>query len=420
MPRTVLQGANLLDGDSAPIAARTIVVEGDRITAISDDAAFHVRPDDDVIDVAGATVMPGMVQAHWHGPYDGLDFGCPPVGLEKPPGYLMLLAARHASMALDHGFTSVIGAAAGDAIDAQLASAIADGIVDGPRILACGRWLITTGDSNDLPEYWWWGITSKGSQRVCDGADEFRRAARQEIKEGAGIVKIFCDSGHALLYGSEFVSMTDEELDAVVEATHHRGKKVRAHVTATSHILKCIEIGVDLLDHADGIDARCVDALAAAGTSVCPSLYLTRAILDRITAEGRADEPFFRAMHAEHDNMCRMLPAADRAGVNLLVGDDWGTAMTPHGDYIKEMALYVNEVGIDALDVLRWATRNGAKAMGLGDELGTIAEGKLADLLVVGSDPSSDISVLADTENLLCIMKNGRFVKRTIRPTETS
>jgi imidazolonepropionase-like amidohydrolase len=214
--------------------------------------------------------------------------------------------------------------------------------------------------------------------------------------------------------------MTDDELDAVVEATHHRGKKVRAHVTATPYILKCIETGVDLLDHADRMDARCIDALAAAGTGVCPSLYLTRAILDRIAADRRADEPFFRAMQADYDNMCGMLPAAEGAGVNLLVGDDWGTAMTPHGDYIKEMELYVNEVGIDALDVVRWATRHGAEAMGLGDDLGTIAQGKLADLLVVDGDPSSDISVLADTDNLLCIMKDGLFVKRTIRPTEAS
>ena len=100
-------------------------------------------------------------------------FGDPP-GLNgpDPPGYLMLLAAKHALMALERAFTSVIGAATGEALDAQLKQAIADGVVEGPRIMACGRWLITTGDSNDLPDYWWWGITELGSQRYCDGADE--------------------------------------------------------------------------------------------------------------------------------------------------------------------------------------------------------------------------------------------------------
>jgi imidazolonepropionase-like amidohydrolase len=139
-------------------------------------------------------------------------------------------------MALEHGFTSVIGAAVGDAIDAQLKAAIADGVLEGPRIMASGRWLITTGDSNDLPEFWWWGITAPGSQIICDGADEFRKAVRREILEGAEIIKIFSDSGHALLYGSSFTSMTDGELHAVVETAHHRQKKVRSHTTAKSNI----------------------------------------------------------------------------------------------------------------------------------------------------------------------------------------
>jgi imidazolonepropionase-like amidohydrolase len=94
-----------------------------------------------------------------------------------------------------------------------------------------------------------------------------------------------------------------------------------------------------------------------------------------------------------------------------MVGDDWGTAMTPHGEYVREMQLYVDEVGIPALDVIRWATRHGAEAMGMGEELGTVAEGALADLLVVRGDPSADIGVLGDPENLVAIMKEGRFVK---------
>lgn len=412
MTRTRFEGGRVFDGDRTVELGKTVIVEEQRIVSVCDSASVVSKPDDRVVDTSGKTLMPGMVQAHWHGSYAGLDFSPPPVGLEKPPGYLMLLAAKHARMALERGFTSVIGAATGDALDAQLKAAIADDVVEGPRIMASGRWLITTGDSNDLPDFWWWKIASPGSQRICDGPDEFRKGARQEILEGAEIIKIFCDSGHALLYGSEFTSMTDTELHAVVEATKHRGKKIRAHVTAKQHILACVEAGVDVLDHADGMDAECIDAMVAADTHVCPSLQLTRAILDRLEGEGSGDDPLVSVLKRDFEHMCQVLPEAQAAGVKLMVGDDWGTEMTPHGDYFKEMELYVNEAGIKPIDVLRWATKHGAEAMGMGSDLGTIAEGKLADLVVVRGDPTSEIGTLAAPGAIVSVMKEGQFVTR--------
>jgi imidazolonepropionase-like amidohydrolase len=412
MARIALVNANLLDGENAAVSGMTIIVEGDRIVSVSDDAAAALGSDDQVISLDGRTVMPGMFQAHWHGSYKGLDFECVPVGLEKPPGYLMLLAATQAKLALDYGFTSVIGAATGDALDAQLKMAIADGVVEGPRIFASGRWLITTGDSNDLPEYYWWGITSPGGQRICDGPDEFRKGARQEIREGAEVVKIFNDSGHALLYGTQFLSMTSSELAAVVEATHHRGKKIRSHVTGKQAILDCIDAGVDILDHADQIDAECVDRIVESNSFVCPSLYLIKAILSvvRDQDDGTIDTPFFEVMQQDYDNMRNMLPYAAKAGAKFMLGDDWGTAMSPHGDYNEEMKLYV-ECGVDALTVLKWATQYPAESMGMGNELGTIAEGKIADLLVLQGDPSQDISLLGDRDKILAIMRDGKFHK---------
>jgi len=414
MSRVLFTGATLLDGEHPALPGRTVVVEGARIVAVDVDGAVTAGPDDEVLDLGGATLLPGMVQAHWHGSYAGLDFECPPVGLEQPPGYLMLLAAKQARLALQRGFTSVIGAAVGDALDAQLKAAIADGIVEGPRIMAGGRWLITTGDSNDLPEYWWWRIAAKGSQRICDGGDEFRKAVRQEIKEGAEIIKIFADSGHALLYGSEFISMSDAELQAAVEATHDRGKKIRCHVTAKAEILRCVRAGVDVLDHVDQLDTECIEAIVEAGVYVCPSLYLPKALLATVTAQGagQENEPFFQVMRRDYDHMCAILPEAVAAGMKLMVGDDWGTAMTPHGDYVREFELYVDDAGIAPLEVLRWATVHGAECMGLGDDLGTIAAGKLADLIVVEGDPSADISVLGAPDNPTIVMKDGNFVHR--------
>lgn len=412
MTRLLFKGANLLDGENAAIAGASVLVDGDRIVKVGLDAQLANEEVDVTRDLHGATLMPGMTQAHWHGSYDGIDFTPPPVGIEKPAGYLMLIAQKHAEMALQRGYTSLIGAAVGDALDAQLKSAIADGVLTGPRIMACGRWLITTGDCNDDPNFWWWGITNMGAQRICDGPIEFRKGVRQEIKEGADVIKIFADGGHALLYGKGHNSMARDELDAVVLAAHDRGKKVRSHVDTKAGVLMSIEAGVDLLDHADEMDEECIDAIVAAGTYVCPSMYFPKAVLERLRADGNGQDQLPMALGIQQDlqSMSAVLPYAAKKGAKFMIGDDWGTVMTPHGDYNKELELYV-EVGVPALDVIRWATKHGPEFMGLGDELGTIAEGKLADLIVVDGDPSQDMSVLGPVDNIRLVMKGGEILK---------
>ncbi len=412
MTRILFRGANLVDGDNPAKSGMSVLVEGERIVRVAPDAELKDMVAERVIELGGMTLMPGMTQGHWHGSYEGIDFAPPPVGLEKPPGYLMLVALKNAQLALQMGYTNLIGAAVGDALDAQLKSAINDGVVVGPRIMACGRWLITTGDCNDDPSFWWWDIRSKGAQRICDGPDEFRKGVRQEIKEGAEVVKIFADGGHALLYGKGHNSMARDELDAVVEAAHHRGKKVRSHVDTKAGVLMSIEAGVDLLDHADEMDEECIDAIVAAGTYVCPSMYFPKALIERLINDGGGLEngPMGIAIQEDLASMAEVLPYAAKKGAKFMIGDDWGTAMTLHGDYNKELELYV-DVGVPALDVIRWATKHGPEFMGLGDELGTIEEGKLADLLVVNGDPLKDISVLGRQENFRVIMKAGQFIK---------
>lgn len=420
MSRILFTNANLLDGDRPAQPNTSILVEDDRIARITPDGeAAQAQSCDQVYDLGGATLMPGMTQGHWHGSYRGIDFTPPPVGLEQPPGYLMLLSLKHAQLALSYGYTNLIGAAVGDALDAQLKAGFEDGLFQGPRIMACGRWLITTGDCNDDPHFWWWGIESMGAQRICDGAVEFRKGAREEMKQGAEVVKIFADGGHALLYGKGHNSMTRDELDAVVEAVHDRGRKVRSHVDTKAGVLTSIEAGVDLLDHADEMDEECIDAIVDSGTYVCPSMYFPKALLERLKADGEGLEnsPMGLAMQEDLESMAKVLPYAASKGARFIVGDDWGTAMTPHGDYNRELELYV-EAGVPAVDVIRWATKHGPEFMGLGDETGTIEEGKLADLLVVDGDPSEDIKLLGDRDKLLAIMQAGQFTSSSLQAAQ--
>jgi imidazolonepropionase-like amidohydrolase len=386
------------------------VVEGTRITEVCD-APVPARPDDRVVDLRGRTLMPGMVISHYHSTYQDITIMPEPLGLEKPPGYLMLVAANHVRRALLQGFTGIVSAGVvNDNIDAELALAIADGIVPGPRLLAGGLGLDTTGDYNDTGKYWW-RLGNLGAQRFCDGPDEFRKAVRQEIKRGVQIIKIFASGGHGVPEDDQTRGFALDELRAIVEAAHHRGKRVRAHCAWRDRILECANEGVDIIDHGDQMDEACLEAMQANATFLCPGLYFVKLLLDYGGEIQIATEAQLAPVRREFENACAMVPKANAAGVRVLTGDDYGVLMLPHGRYAAEFEFYVKDVGVPPVDVLRWATKHGAQAMGLGDDAGLVEIGRLADLVVVDGDPSVDIALLQDESKILAVLKDGVFAK---------
>ncbi len=409
MPRIVFQGANLLDGDQPARAGSTVVVEGERITGVGRGRTLEVRPDDRVVDLAGKTLMPGLVSCHFHASYHDITIQPEPLGVEKPPGYLVLCAAQNVRTALHSGITSYVSAGANAAnVDAELKLAIDAGLIEGPRILAGSKGLDTIGGYTDT-EKWWWELGNKGAQRFASGADEFRRVVRDEIKKGAEIIKIFPSGGHAVPEAHGAMGLTGAELDAVIETAHQRGKKVRGHCAWRHVILECVRAGIDVIDHGDQMDEECIEAMREAGTFLVPSMFFVAQLLGDTGGLALASAEQMAPVRAEFENMLRRVPEAQAAGVKLLMGDDYGIIILPHGRYAEELEFYVKTVGIAPLDVLRWATRNGGELMGL--PLGSIEEGKLADLLVVDGDPSVDIAVLQDRSKLQAIVKGGRFVK---------
>jgi imidazolonepropionase-like amidohydrolase len=410
MTRTVFANANLLDGEHPARAGSTVVIEDDRITSVGSGPLDHdVRPDDRVVDLAGRTLMPGMVTGHFHSTYRDVGSVPAPLGLDHPPAYLAYVAAENAKKAVMAGYTGAVGASCAHDVDASLAKAIREGMLPGPRLVPSSRDLITTGDANDVAA-WHWDLRGWGGIRLCDGPDEFRKVVRDEIKRGADIIKLYVTGGHGVLAPKSQISCAPDEVRAAVDAAHGRGKRVRAHVCTKAAILDCVDAGVDILDHADDLDRECIDACVAAGTFVLPSIALGRRILDN-AAQGGVTLGFGDALQRELDAMCALLPEADAAGLKIATGDDYGAVGFRHGEYSWELGLYVKLAGMAPIDVLRWATKNGAELMGRADELGTIEAGKLADLLVVDGDPSQDISRLEDPNNLLAIVQDGKFVK---------
>ncbi|MEE8580970.1 MAG: amidohydrolase family protein [Myxococcota bacterium] len=410
MARTVFRDANLLDGDEPARSGVTVVVEGERITQVSDGEALSTAPEDRVIDLAGKTLMPGLISCHYHAAYNNVSMQPVPLGTEKPHGYLAVAAAKNLNTALQCGFTSVVSAGGPHNIDAQLKLAIEDGLIQGPRIVAGSHGLDTTGDYNELGD-WWWEIGNTGGHLHCDGPDAFTKAVREEIRKGAEMIKIFPAGGHGIPEPETTRGLTSAELRAVVEATHQRAKKIRAHCPWKNLMLECIEVGVDVIDHGDHIDAEVIRAMLDAGTFFAPSMLFLAKLLGDVDNELGATPAQLAPIRDDFDNIRKMLPEANAAGVKIVLGDDYGTLLMPHGSYAEELALYVEKVGIPPLDVIRWGTRHGALLMDRGHELGAVAEGYLADLLVVDGDPVADIRVLQDQSRIRAVLKGGEFVK---------
>lgn len=409
MPRTLFENANLVDGLHPARPGVSVVVEGDRIIAVADGPVAVRMPDDRVIDLAGASLMPGMATCHFHASYHEYSLEIFPLGIDKPPGYLILRAAGAVRSALMAGFTSIAGAGGGDDIDAQLKLAIDDGLIPGPRILAGSRDFTTRGGYVDLAN-WWWQLGNVGAGRVCNGPEELREAVREEMNRGAEIIKMYVTGGHGNV-NTAVREFSRDELESLVRTVHERGRKVRAHCAWLPSILECLELGVDVIDHGDEVDRECIDRMAHANTFWAPSMVYLERLLALDELQGPETAALVEASEREFENLMRRVPEANEAGVKIVLGDDYGTVLLRHGTYADELAFYVKRVGIPPLDVIRWATVHGAELMGLGDELGRVEEGCLADLLVVDGDPSIDITTLTDSTNLKAILKGGVFVK---------
>lgn len=403
----IFSRANLLDGINPSRPGSTVVVRGNQIVKVTS-GEVQPGPEDQVIDVAGRTLMPGMFGGHMHidtaknDPHNYMNIYA---RAERPAGVLMARAIHNVKALLASGITSYVGAGCSDDIDAQLKIAIADGLLDGPRITAGSRHLNTTGHDQDMAK-WWYGMQYHPFDLFLDGADEFLKATRTEILRGAEIVKVASTSGHGT--AGRGPGITRAELEAVIEAAHQRGKKVRAHCVYRDAIIVCIKAGVDVIDHGDETDEECVELMVENGTTWLPSMKLLTVLRNM-----PGDMPDLPHGDIEKDwaNYCRILPLANDAGVNIVPGDDYGGGAMPHrpGIYGEELSIYVNDVGVKPLDVLRWATVNGARLSG--HPVGEIREGLLADLVVVDGDPSSDIALLEDASNVQAVMIDGRFVK---------
>jgi imidazolonepropionase-like amidohydrolase len=415
---TTFVNARVFDGRQSLPGLHTVALEGNRIASVTKEPAPQ-----EAIDLAGMTLMPGLITCHFHTDFykftlaDGM--AGEPLGKELPPGVLMAIGVRNCGVLLESGFTGYVGAACGHDIDAQLKMAIEQGIIPGPRIRACSAHIGTTGDVNDSKK-WWRRFDSPGTDVFVDGPEDMRKMTREFIRRGAQTIKIFTSSGHGGLPWPVTRNMDRDEIAAVVQAAHHRGAMVRAHSATKDMIRECVELGVDIIDHGDEIDEEIIAMMAERGTFWVPSLVYPSCMIQL----GWADAE----LPGQVENVRRMLPVAHKAGVRILTGDDYSGVFREvleddpldHkvGDYGREFAFYGAIAGLSPAEVLSWGTANAGEVMTGGhDKLGVVEAGALADLIIVDGDPLADLSLLArPQEHLRAVMRDGAFAINRLPP----
>ncbi len=415
-PTVCFKNAMLFDGTGRePRPGSLLVQDG----LIKDVGRLDPEPGGDgveVIDLGGRTLMPGMVLAHVHLGYDGVTDLADQVRAQ-PPEEATIAAVRAARAMLDSGFTAGISAGGLHRVDIHVRDAVNAGRLPGPRLLAAGRDLCQTGGPLDC--------SAAGPRRAGDGPGmlvdgpwEVRRAVRQLIREGADLVTMALTGDGLLRCRQTEVTCTQEEVTALAEEAHRRERPCAVQARTAEACKMAARAGADLVNHAAFLDDEALDRVAEAGCFLVPALDYLVSTLEHARAGGFArlgsyNDFLDRTMYeAELDAAVDAVGAAQRRGIRLLVGGDFGFAWCPHGSYARELTHLVQLAGCRPMDVLLAATRQGAAAMGLQDRIGTLEPGKLADLIVVEGNPLHDIALLEEPRNISCVMKGGEFFRR--------
>jgi imidazolonepropionase-like amidohydrolase len=403
---TALKAARLFDGTGDAIVANgVVIIDGDRITAAG--ANVPIPANAKVIDLGDATLLPGFIDAHTHltgesGDNFYLQYF---QSLMRQPAEQALLASTYARKVVEAGFTTVRDLGSSDYVDIGLRNAINNGWVVGPRMLVAVHAIGATGghgDGDPIPPAR--GFSQSGPiDGVCNGAAECRAAVRYQIKYGADVIK-FMPSGGVLSLSDpvDAPELSQEEMNAIVEEAHNWGRKAAAHCHGDAAARMAIQAGTDSIEHGSFLTPQTLAMMKERG------VYLIPTLLAGEWTGGKADKfPPAIATKAKAALAARseMFRNALRAGVKIGFGTD--SAVSPHGMNAREFSLMTG-LGMSPAAALRAATSVDATLLGISDRLGTLAAGKLADVIAVPGNPLDDIRT---TEKVFFVMKEGKVVK---------
>ncbi len=394
----LLWRARLLDGTGGrPREPVAIEIRGGLIAAVTD--INGAAAPDGALDVAGRTVLPGLIDAHVHVMSDlerspGFGPRAPLKGEEpRPPELRWFVLAKSAREFLRAGLTTVRDVGSYDDEAIVLREAVRLGLLDGPRILSCGRIISATAP----------GARLFGTMyQEADGPWEMRRAVREQIRRGADFIKVMATGARSVeREDPEPAQMTRDELDALVDEARRMGLRVAAHAEGLEGARMAIEAGADTIEHGFSLHRapELLDRMAERGMVLVPTLTTFHDLAERFAAE------FTPALVAQaerqRDEAYQTVRAAHQAGVILAMGFDSG----PPGSNAQEL-LRMRDGGLSPSEAIVAATAGSAKALGLGDR-GTIENGKVADFVVVDGDPLDDLGVLCDVGRIWLVARAG-------------
>ena len=405
---TVFRNCTVLDCTGAdPTRRSTVVVEGDRITRVARGADAEVARDAATIDCDGRTLMPGLTDAHVHAAIIETDLA---KILREAPATIALRIKDVLEDTLRAGFTTIRDAFG---LDWGFAQATARGLVNGPRILFTGGCLTQTGGHGDWREPHMQAPPYTGihglvaAPRICDSPAEMRRAAREILRTGAHGIKIMGGGGCISPTDEiEHTQFTVEEMAAACYEARTVDKIALAHVYTPSGIINALAAGVRSIEHGNFLDQESAAAIKAAGAFFVPTLTTYFLISAGGESQGFPRNMLDKIEKAKARGLESLAVARD-AGLPICSGSDVLGPMQPFKSF--ELALKAQVLG--AHEAILSATRTNAALFGMADEIGTVEEGKRADLILVDGEPLDDIGVLQDAAKIVVVMRDGHVRK---------
>lgn len=404
MTRILFADVAIFDGSGAKPYPGEVLVEGNRIAAVASGAGSLSREGASVVDGGGATLMPGMVEAHAH-----LSWPCAydRIILDKtiPPEEHLLITARNARITLDHGFTSAYSAGSlGTRFEVALRDEIDGGWLPGPRLKA---------SSIERAPGAVFGIPQSQDGGHGRGAVAMRAYIKGCAELGLDSVKLLLSGDDNFTpNGSQELAYDEDEIAAAGDEARKHGLWLACHAQAAEAVKLGLRHGFRVLYHCSYADAEALDGLEAKKSEifVAPAVGLAHGAI-HADPSLNLPEALVQRGHKILALQRKLVPELIRRGVRVLPGGDYGFPHTPIGRNARDLQYFVEDFGFTPAKALMAATKWGGEIMGMGDKLGLVKEGYLADLLLVDGDPTADIAIMQDKARLLMIMKDGAYHK---------
>jgi len=402
---TALKGGKLIDGlGEKPLEDAVVIIDGNKIAAVGTATKTEIPADAEVIDIAGKTILPGLINSHTHIFWDAIN------DLKEQcrddSDYLKGIKSSYClRQCLEAGVTSVRDMGAPPGLPLAATKAVDQGLIPGPRIHHCGTPLCITGGHT-----FWFSCEA-------DGVDGVRKAVREQVKNGATWIKMMASgsrqeglSAKGTVWTTALPEFSTDELRAAADEIHDAGRKITAHATIPSATLRIVKAGFDCTEHGDGLDSEVIELMVKQGTWHCPTFNVAYLQVERGHLIGM---PSFeierrRASLEKSTRKAEVIAEAAKAGVRMVMGTDAGSPAVPHNEVAREMEL-MYELGAcpTRMDTIISATRLPAEMLGVDSHVGTLEAGKLADILVVDGDP---LEKLANLRNVGLVYVDGELV----------